>query len=1128
MKKNLYYGHSPSGRWRKTLLLMKLKLILLLCCAGSLSAGPSFSQRQKIDAVYENKTVVSILDDLKKQTGVRIAYMNDIIPESLTINLNLSGVTIEQVLDAVLLPNGFSYQAQDDVILISKNQTAQIQQPQTKRITGKVANRTGEPLAGASIVIQGGTSGVATDAAGTFELSIPIDAQSFEVRYVGMVTQTVTIGNRLSFQVVMEEKVAEMEQVVVTGVFTRARESYTGAATTITSQELRRAGNRDLLTTIRNVDPSFNIVEDIMAGSDPNSLPEITVRGRSSLSADIKDVQTGARNLSNTPLFIMDGFEISLERMMDLDQNQIESVTLLKDASATALYGTRGANGVVVITTRQPEAGRLLLTYKGGTDFEIPDLSYYNMLNAREKLAYEWAAGLYEVEVNQGQITQSLLDLYNARLKEAERGVDTYWLKYPIRTGIGHNHSLRIEGGEESLRYGVSLAYKDIGGAMKGSARRTFNGNIHLSYNLKNIIFQNNLEISHNKAINSPYGSFSNFASVNAYWKPYDDEGNMKTVLDDYTYYSMENNASNLQYNPLYNALLPGINESRYTSIINNFAVEWSILPELTLRGRLGLNSRTGRSDYYKSARHTDFINYTNDDYQRRGSYRLGWDEDLNYETDVTLNYNKNFDERHQFYAGLSLNAAQERGESYSITAEGFTNENADFLPLAAMYEKGGKPGGSENISRRVGGILNVNYTFDRRYFVDISGKIEASSMFGSDNRMAPFWSAGAGWNIHHERFMENNNIINQARLRVSYGTSGSQNFDPYMAMRTYRYYSIENYNGFNGVSLINIGNSELGWQKTKQLNIGVEVELFRGRIRAMIDVYDKLTDDTLGDITLPSASGFDTYKANIGKVSNKGVEISANVFIVRNTGRDLSVSVGGSIAHNKNKIMEISNTLEFLNKSMTESDEINPSFLFKEGQSMNTIFAVPSLGIDPSNGLEIYRKIDGTLTYTWDTKDKVPCGIQEPQWFGSLNSMLRWRGFTLNAIFGIRWGGQIYNSSLANKVENISPIGNVDRRVLYDRWKEPGDQAKYKSVRDMSTTKATSRFVNDENTFQCRTLTAGYEWHTEWLRRNFSISYLSLSLYGEDLFRISSVKQEMGINYPFSRKFSLSLTARF
>jgi hypothetical protein len=282
-----------------------------------------------------------------------------------------------------------------------------------------------------------------------------------------------------------------------------------------------------------------------------------------------------------------------------------------------------------------------------------------------------------------------------------------------------------------------------------------------------------------------------------------------------------------------------------------------------------------------------------------------------------------------------------------------------------------------------------------------------------------------------------------------------------------------------------------------------------------------------LSDITLPSSAGFDTYKANVGQLTNIGVELSLRAYLIRDRESGWTWYAGATMAHNKNKITKISNSLEFLNQTMLAEDRANPSFLFKEGQSINTIFAVKSLGIDPSNGQEIFRKLDGSLTYTWDARDKVACGVAEPKFFGNFNTTITYKNLSFTAIFNYRYGGHYYNQTLANRVENIYPYENADRRAYYDRWKTPGENALYKGVRDFSSTNASSRFIMTENTLQCSSISLQYELQSAWLKRNFSLSYLGLQGYLEDVVRVSTIKRELGLSYPFSRKFSIALTVR-
>ena len=1100
--------------------------MLLLFCASSFEVLAQEYPQVKVDVDYKEATMREILTDLTQKSGVEFLYNQDEVKQVAPLTFAARGILLRELLDHCLQGTKFGHKYVDGMIVITANHEKN--EVKMVKIKGKITEKGNIPLVGATIVVKGSALGVASDIDGNYELTVANTKNMvLVVSFIGMKSQeVVVVEGKTEYNVCLEPETAEMEEVVVTGIFTKAKESYTGAVTTATSKELKRFGNRSVLSQLRNIDPAFNVLENNTYGSDPNKLPDIQLRGNTSLGVDVRDIQTdvSSQQESNLPLFVLDGFEISLQRVMDMDDNSIESITILKDASATAMYGSRGANGVVVITSVRPEKGQLRVTYRGNLNLEMPDLTSYDLMNAREKLRYEKAAGIYTYDGIGEQ--QARDELYNQRLLEVERGVDTYWLKYPVRTGVGHRHSLRIEGGDDNFVYAASIGYNDIAGVMKKSGRKTLEGNIYLSYKYKNVSFQNDLTLTQNKAFNSPYGSFEDYTKVNSYLKPYDDEGNLIQVLENY--YLPERYGYIFQYNPLYNAFLPYKDEEKYFNVQNNFAIEWNILPELFVRSRFSVTKETKRYDKYLSREHTSFADYAAEDYSRRGSYDYRTSEILNYECEVTLNYSKTFNDKHSVYAGLSYNMAEGTNELYQIIAEGFPASNMDDLGMASAYQKNGKPTSIEGISRRLGAIMNFNYTYDRRYYIDLSGKLEGSSKFGADKRTAPFWSVGMGWNIHNEHFIGNKDLFNSLRLRLSYGVTGSQNFSPYQALITYKYYGQESYRNWMGAYLMGLGNKELGWQQTKQLNIGLEAVLFNGRVRLTTDFYNKLTDDLLSDITLPLAAGFNSYKANIGKVRNRGVELSANVNIIRDSERSLYWSVGGSLVHNKNKIMKISNSLQFLNDELNAEAGANPSFLFKEGQSMNTIFAVRSLGIDPSNGQEIFLKQDGTQTYTWSADDKVACGVTDPKVWGNLNTMLRYRGWSLNIAFSYTCGGYIYNQTLINKVENVDPWFNADRRALYSRWQKPGDDVLFKSVTNRSTTKASSRFVQKENSLTCRSINLNYEVDSGWIGERLGIDYFSVGLYAEDVFKVSTIKQERGVSYPFARKYSLSLTARF
>ncbi|MDR1274272.1 MAG: carboxypeptidase-like regulatory domain-containing protein, partial [Odoribacteraceae bacterium] len=585
---------------------MRLQLMILLLALVQLHATPARTQHRVTIAVKEI-SIEQLIKEVERLSGCVVVYNNDQLRGLPRLSIQLSDVTAEEVLDQALRGSGFSCQRVEEFLVI-RRAVPQAQPP--RKVEGRVVDTGGDPVPGASISVKGTTSGATSDREGRFTLVLPATGDvTLRVSFMGMKTLEVNVTNEQPLRIVMEEEVHDMQEIVITGVFTKARESYTGAVTTITAAELKNFGNRSILASIRNIDPSFNITEDIEYGSDPNRLPEITLRGRASMDVNVRGLQDDeARRGTNAPLFIVDGFEASLQRVMDMDDQQVESVTILKDASATALYGSRGANGIVVITTKRPLDGEMRFTYRGNFNIEIPDFSSYNLMNAREKLAYEQAAGIYNS--SDPAIRQEYKELYNRRLIEVERGVDTYWLKYPVHTGLGQRHSLRAEGGNERFKYAASLGYNNITGIMKQSYRNTLSASLLFQYAFKKVKFVNDLSLGFNKSSNSPYGEFSDYTFQNPYHAPYDDEGRLKKMLD--------NGAMGSNWvtgNPLYNATLSSTSTTGYTSIRDNFSIEWQILPALLARGRVGITRQLGRGDEYLSPDHTSFDSFTGEDY---------------------------------------------------------------------------------------------------------------------------------------------------------------------------------------------------------------------------------------------------------------------------------------------------------------------------------------------------------------------------------------------------------------------------------------------------------------------------------------------------------------------------------
>ena len=1101
-----------------------MRLCFLFVFLGMLSAtAKTIAQEQVISLNLKNVTYLELFNELHRQTGVRFLYSSDQLENLSRIDVVADRKKMREVLEDALKETSLTCVFEEDMVMLRERQQQQVSELVVK---GLVTDTKKQPLPGVTVMIKGTSLGTVTDAEGHYVLTIPQrDELVLVFSFVGMNSREVTYKGEKELNVELEEKIAEMDEVVVTGIFQKSQASFTGSATTVTAKELQQFGNRNLLQSLHNIDPSINIIENNAFGSNPNRLPEVQIRGNSSIP-NVDELKDQTRVDLNTPLIVLDGFETTLQKLIDINENEVETLTILKDASATAIYGSRGANGVIVITTKKPAMGQLRVSYKGDVNIEIPDLTGYDLLEAREKLELEKRVGLYSKPSNPDQDWR-LQRYYSYLLDEVNSGVNTYWLSKPLQTSVGQRHALKVEGGDKSFRYSASLQWNDIRGVMKESYRKTFNGAIQLSYYWKNLKFSNNLMISAGKRQESPYGDFSEYAKMNPYWRTHDENGKILKRLGNSGEIDYDFRWSRLPVNPLYNATLNTYDRGNNTDITNNFMLEWKVLETLDLRGRFGITKNTDETRVFKPADHTDFADYSEDDMFRKGTYAYGISNSFSYEGSLNLAYHQSFG-KHLLVAGVDVNLREGRSRSSSFKAEGFTNENFDDISSALQYEKNGKPSGAESTVRSVGFTGNVNYTYDNRYFADLSGRMDGSSQFGSNKRFAPFWAVGIGWNMHNESFLKEVSWVNMLKLRFSVGTSGSQHFNAYQAIQTYRYFLDDKYYAWNGSSLIAMGNPDLKWQQKRDYNIGLDVKLWDNRITIGGDFYIAKTNDLISTLTLPAANGFTTYIENIGSLKNTGYELRLSAYVLRKDQMSWSVSLAG--IHNKNKIVEVSQALLDAQNAIESEDLVNPNVQFRPGYSSNTIWTVRSAGIDPGTGKEVFISRDGNRTYNWSASDIVATGVSDPKLEGNISSMFRYKGLSLNVSFGYRFGGQIYNSTLANKVEvsKTATGWNVDARVFHDRWKNIGDQASFKGLDDFTPTNKTSRFVQDETTFRCQNMTLQYELKSQALNKLLGIDYCLFSASTSDLFYISTVKRERGTSYPFSRQFSLGVNVVF
>ena len=467
---------------------------------------------------FDDEPLPAVFLRLEQSSNYRFLFTyDDVNPYKVTGKVN--NARFFEIVDYVLRDKPLTYKVEGKFINITLKEDAPSDgSGKMQTVGGHVYDEKGEPVIGAQVKILGTQLLTVTDLNGAFTFDYMLSGkQDVQVSYVGMKTVTLPLTKEMKIRMKADNQM--LKGVVVTGIFSKPKETYTGAVSTITKDKLDIYKGSNLLQTLKNIDASINFAIDNINGSNPNNLPKITIRGGASLPTNVQEFNQGVQNETNAPLIIMDGFEISLTKLMDYNDDEIESINILKDAAATAIYGSRGANGVIVVISKRPEPGKLKINLEAGTTIEVPDLTSYHLLNAKDKLQLEYDAGLYNRE-NKPSQQIPLREVYNQRLRTVLSGTDTDWLAKPVHTGIGQDYKARFEGGSEEFRWGASLGWKDIEGAMKGSKRKTFNGGITLMYNLRNLVFRNYTAIGVNRSSESPYGDFSTYAAQQPYNAP--------------------------------------------------------------------------------------------------------------------------------------------------------------------------------------------------------------------------------------------------------------------------------------------------------------------------------------------------------------------------------------------------------------------------------------------------------------------------------------------------------------------------------------------------------------------------------------------------------------------------------
>ncbi len=914
---------------------------------------------------------------------------------------------------------------------------------QNKTVTGKVTESNGAPVPGATISANGKPVG-ATGADGAFSVSVPNAITSIVVSSIGFTDQTVRLtGSSLSIKLAASD--VNVSEVVVTGYTTIQRKKFAGAVSSVSPEVVRKQPFGSFDQALQGQAAGVSVLAN---SGQPGSNAVVRIRGNGSISG------------SNVPLYIMDGIEISAADFSSLNQGDFERVELLKDGVASAMYGSRGANGVIVITTRRGRAGTIQLNYDSQIGWSNLPKDRLEVMNSDQKITYELQRG----------------NPYGWTNAEADslRRVNFDWKDALTQTGMTQQHQLSASGGSATSRFYASLSYMDQEGIVRTTGLKRYTARVNVDNNIKNWKFGVSLQAGFSKVNTTPEANtFINSPLNAARWSnPYDRAYDPVTGEfqelggDGYLFSGQPNGAMELflDYNRQTQIKTVGSTYLEY---------QFPFLKGLSARTNWGIDYTSNETSTFNDPR-TAGAQANMGSLGRSNSWRF------RYTGTTSLNYKQTFG-KHEVEGGLFTEVVKNTSSNFGFTAFGFTNgfnnefgitpgstANPNYIPTV---------GGSATANGLLSYFGIFNYGYDSKYYVTLVGRRDGSSRFGTNNRFATFGSIGLTWSVISEKFMENSKFFDDLKLRISYGTTGNQNTAagdfPILA------YGRSNYGGNVGFGLLQPGNPDYRWESNRTFNFGVDFSVLKRRLSGTIELYDRTTKNLFFNVPVdPSVSGFTEVPSNFGSLRNRGVELTLRGDVIK--GRDFNFSLSANIAYNQNRVTDL------LRDSI-----VGGTTILKVGKPLNTLFLVPYAGVNPANGNAQYVATDKTVTMVYSPNYKTYQGTSDAPWFGGITASLEYKGFDLSAQMNFFLNRVQYNND-KNNVTNPTYFWDNMWVEMLKEWRNPGDITNVPRPSSGATTlgpanpyqSETTRFLEDASYWRLRNVTLGYTFPTNMISK--------------------------------------------
>ena len=1209
MEKMLDDGPKGRGNFKRLMLFGKTTLIMVALFALQAQAAV-WSQETRVTMKLERATVKEVIGEIKRQTGYSFVYSDADVTGVSCDGVDFVDETVERVLAVCLEGSGLNFSVEDRTIIIWRGEKRPVAQLNEQVVKGRVTDTHGNPLPGVTVLIKGTSLGVATDADGRFELVQPSDTVGELVfSFVGMKTVTMKWEKGKELKVVMEPESEEMAEVVVTGYGDVAKGNYTGAAYTVKAEEILMAGTSTIDQMLQGVIPGVLVMNQT---GQVGATPKIRVRGTSTLLGSQEPVWVvdGVIQRDPQPFYSSENTKFSVDAddikelagnaISWLNPNDIESITVLKDASATAIYGSQAANGVIVITTKKAQVGRVQVSYSG--DFSIgqrPRYGLYDLMNSAERM--ELSREIYEEKRYVSTSASNLLIGFDALLEQyrnkeatiAELQAEyekmarqnTDWFDILFRNSFNHSHNLSISGGSDKIQNRTSFSFTQENGEAKGNNMTQFSATSNTTVNLKDYVSLNLLLKGSVRDVEGfAYGvdPFTYAYETSRVIPCYNEDGSLY-------YHQKRGLTSSIINSDIYNYNI--LNEKANTGSENRTRtwgvtvdLRLNILPGLEYQGLFSYTSSSSDSKQWASER--SFYITQNRGYEYGAFGPSDSEVDMSplpmgglLETDLintttitvrnSLVYDKLFGDKHRMtlQLGIETNSAKVKGESN--TRYGYMPDRGETFtnPPAEYTTSGGGTNDNTYISQGYHSVLNTVenklseygmavYTYDDRYVLNVSGRVDASNRFGQDRnkKFQPTWSVGLKWRVANERFARGRWWLNNLDVYGSYGYQGN-------AVTTVSPELITSFNSvlydmaMNAQDIVSVPNPDLGWEKTKTWNIGVEGSLLEGRLNFTFN-YFKKKSYVLSSRAIPYENGDSNGIVGGTEMNNDGYDLLMNVIPVQTRDFTWQLSLNTSVTHNSVETKRI-NTL---------NDYTSGSCLM-EGRPFSTFYSYVFVGLDEEYGQPMFKNMNqyGDIFYGVEAEvvEDITDIMEEsgkfvPDFSGGFNTMLKWRNLSLYALFTLQWGGHGRLPDLYDTAEFSSGLPRAERNAsvkLKDRWKKPGDKTDIPALGGtgidnvnvpivssfMTSAQVMNRYevynlsnaqVANTDFIRCRQVSLSYDFEGKWMEQ-VGIDYLQLKASMTNPFMWVSDKKWDGLDpetqdWPTRRVTSFSLQLIF